>query len=420
MIALICTLIIAYSMVMGPVHAADGSYTLTGRYAPKVGNQEVNLGTTTFTLYKVGGFGRDEAGKATLRLDAKYGGTDLPEYKSFKDYDTWARDVVEPIRGLVAANPPDFQKTTTTGDGGSFSFSGLENGLYLLTGNSQTVDQGTTSTTWHPQPMLVMILNGNVEIETKPVSETVDRYQVTKMWAGDEDVKDLVRPKEITVKVYYGQVGSAELMYTEKLNDANNWTFEWDTNGATDPMMWYCVEELSPEDARNYSISAQENYVIGTNNAGNRKQITLTNTFSRGELEIVKRMDTYVNHSDSVSTSLVFDITGLDKDGKQVFHKVAGMQYELNSAIEQKLDIGNIPRDVETLKVREIYSGNQKPVTAEQTATRTVGADGKTKFTVTFENKHNDVNYGSGVINKYKMEVKDGKGSYKYDKALGL
>ena len=418
MIALICTLIIAYSMVTGPVHAAD-THSLTGTYEPKVGS-------THFTLYKVGEFGHDAAGKANFKLYDDFKDVKINEAverlgdKKQDDAD-WQREAVEPIRGIVAQKGlKPAAEADTDAASGLFKMEGLTNGLYLLTGNSQTIDEGTSSTTWHPLPMLVVILNGDVTIMTKPVSETVDRYQVTKMWAGDEDVKDLVRPKEITVKVYYGQVGSAELMYTEKLNDANNWTFEWDTDGATDPMMWYCVEELSPEDARNYSISAQENYVIGTNNAGNRKQITLTNTFSRGELEIVKRMDTYVNHSDSVSTSLVFDITGLDKDGKQVFHKVAGMQYELNSAIEQKLDIGNIPRDVETLKVREIYSGNQKPVTAEQTATRTVGADGKTKFTVTFENKHNDVNYGSGVINKYKMEVKDGKGSYKYDKALGL
>ena len=409
---------------------AEGENTLEGKFTVN----GVDLEPTTFTLYKVGHFERDTTtGKSYLALDSEVGqlpvdvtvdlSIEKEDYKDAEDPDAeWTEawmtsaktlaDYIETDAGLVEK----LSRGTAVTDGdGVFSFSGLENGLYLITGTRQKIE-GTdgNSTYYWPRPMLVMVLNGSVNgttrVEPKPGSENVKDFMVRKDWAKDELVKPL-RPDGIDVEIYYGD----ELQETINLNELNHWSYSWETNKVEQE--WRCIEKLTEADAANYYVTTTETY-SGDTAHGSTKIITLTNTYERYDLSIVKNTPVYIQHSEQVSTAVVFDLTGKNADGKTVWHTQAGMS--ISGPGEETITVKNVPRNLAELWVKEIYTGNYKPDQGEngKKAELIAGDDNnKSKYVVSFQNTYDGPpSYDGGVVNK--MEDKDGK--YKITERKGL
>ncbi len=131
-------------------------------------------------------------------------------------------------------------------------------GLYLLDGNSVTVNQ----TTYHPIPTFLMVpeyLKGEwvytFEAEPKKWTETLptpepdekEKYSVVKKWSGDSEE---VRPAEITVVIKK----DGKIVKTVVLNDSNQWKYIWsDVKGSV-----YSVAEQSVPEHYSVVISGTE------------------------------------------------------------------------------------------------------------------------------------------------------------------
>ena len=85
------------------------------------------------------------------------------------------------------------------------------------------------------------------------------------------------------------------------------------------------------------------------------------------------------------------------------------MYYKDNKRVE--IDVPNIPRNLETLTVREVYSGaNYTPVDAEQTfdvsdlELHSDGQAGTQYYQVEFENRYNgDTVISGGIVNTFRQ-----------------
>lgn len=403
------------------VHAAgeaiSGPHSITVNYEPKDGETPVTLtDDTVFSLFRVGDFGRDDSGKVTFVVDSKFGDITVENYDKddFETEEAWTEawmNSAKAVANRAAELELEADRTATMVAGQkTITFSSLPNGLYLVTGTATEVKEGPKSTWWYPQPMFVMILNGDKEIFTKPVASVVNRFTVHKAWSGDEEVADLVRPDGVNIKIFYGTIDDNELKYEETLNKENNWTFEWETEGETDPTRWFVTEELTAEDKKNYSWNIEEN-TQGETEDGNRILLTLTNTYDRKELEIVKTMKDYVDHSKKSNSTVVFELNGYMKDesGAEsvVYHKYVSLVYDLNTESEQKLPVKDIPAGLSKLVVKEVYSGNTRPDPAGETEKEAVLDTAGKKYSVDFTDVYDDIIYSSGVINKYQIK-KDG------------
>lgn len=272
--------------------ALDGkaafAYEVSGQYSinnnmTNVDEMPSGLAATTFHLYKVGHF---EGEDPVFVLDDAY--ADLPvkiplDYNrdDFDNEDDWTRAWLESANTLSNyVKEETLIQTFQSAPDGSFSISGIENGLYLLKGDSQVIRDYPTagqSSYWWPQPMYVRILNGDAQIGVKPQTECITKLQVIKTWQGDETVKNTIRPESVDVEIYYDGV----LRETVTLGPESNWMYEWETaQGENDPSKWSCKEILSKKDAANYRVSISESYFgSAAAKAGDTKRMTLTNTY---------------------------------------------------------------------------------------------------------------------------------------------
>lgn len=132
----------------------------------------------------------------------------------------WLETATE-VAAYAANKQPDAQKEIS---GGTLTFSGLSEGLYLVTGDP-IISQGTQYT---PVPFLVRVENGNVtsyvKSDQEPVEEPVIDYQVKKVWK-DDGAKD--RPD--SVSVYLLKDGA--VVQTVTLSAENQWSYSWTDTG---------------------------------------------------------------------------------------------------------------------------------------------------------------------------------------------
>ena len=429
------TAMFAVGAFASPVHA-EGAYQIDGEYTLVQGVTENDVALpsadkvkdTEFRLYKVGHFGRvtagESAGEATLEFDdalAELRSTvDLnsPDLRrsadqvaemSETDKAAWTKEWLEAalsIENFIKSHPDAISvlKEGTVGADGKFSFSGLDNGLYLVSGDSVEIEDYTDKTGkvrdvfFAPQPMLVQILNGSQDIGIKPVIEDVTQYVVTKEWIGDENMLSLVRPEGITISIFYDGTKVEDV----QLPINNNWYYAWKgTKERNDPFKWSVSENLTDEDKLNYKSECIPDP------SGAQMTFKIKNTYSRQDLEIKKITPQYVKHNEKVSTSVVFEITGVDANGEQVYHTKAGLQVTGPSAEGDILNVSNIPSNVKTLTVKELYSGgNYTPQPESQTVEAEVDPEtGKSVFKVTFRNKYDDTtHFGSGIVNKFQLD----------------
>lgn len=303
---------------------------------------------------------------------------------------------------------------TVKSSDGKFRFTGVDEGLFLLTGTSNSVTADGKTTYWWPRPMYVRVLANDdiVEVEMKPNSENAIHFTVHKSWDKiPDDMTEMVKPDSINVRIYYGATDEEHLKETVTLNDQNDWMYSWDAEkGETDSSKWFIQEDTTGmEDT--FDVEHTERY----DEASMSKVIDIKNVYDRKDLEIVKTMKDYVRQGNTKQT-FVFQVVCYAGD-EQVLTKFVGVTFGENDD-EDKALVSNIPKNVDKIEVTETYSGNYKPDAKTKEAKLEGTEDGTGKWTVAFENSLDDdtPSFDTGVINKYSIT---GDGAFSFDKARG-
>lgn len=145
--------------------------------------------------------------------------------------------------------------------GESFSESVSENGLYLVRSNTVR-DASGANFNWTPQPVYIMILNGDSSIEisndvvVKIVKTSIQfRHRVKKTWVIPESAVD-EKPSAIYVNIRY----SGEVIDVIKLTSAGSWTYDWLSEEEGDQYKYIghdvngneIVKEFTPDKSKPY------------------------------------------------------------------------------------------------------------------------------------------------------------------------
>lgn len=168
------------------------------------------------------------------------------------------------IRDRVAVNAKK-----TTGINGSVSFTGLAQGLYLISGNTVTIN----GYTYTPEPILVNLPyfdhNGSIQYDASlsPKKEIVPpatpgtepqplSLSVVKVW--NDSGQESYRPSRIVAEL----LKDGSVYNTIELNAANNWRYTWD---GLDPGSTWRVTEESVPNGYTVTIEQENNRCVITN-----------------------------------------------------------------------------------------------------------------------------------------------------------
>lgn len=377
-------------------------------------------GETTYDLYYMGTFG--ENGKFVFDSQALNDALgDPPNYKiDDMGKDAWEKawmDAAFAAKNYVTGSDSDRDPVATkTTSADEFTFDGtFEEGFYLIVGSEVKIkDPATGKITYYwPMPMYVRVLNGKAEYSLKPDQGTAATLSVLKVWEGDEEVKDIVRPKSITIhREYDGK--KKEDIELPILDDQGNevWEYSWETDkGEDNPNKWVITEEITDQLRLNYYVDIAPEFIL----APGSEQLTITNTYDRQALEIIKIMKDYINNRDESLQDFVFDIKGYEVDNEEpVYHHVTGLSFGINSPGEDTAFITGIPANVTRITVKETYSGNYMPEGDTEVEAEFYEDDNvwKAEFTNVIRPHDNPPTYNTGVINKYSI-TGDGQFSFR-------
>ncbi len=167
------------------------------------------------------------------------------------------------LAGLLKDATPTY---TATIHDGTATIPDVPVGIYLLVGEEKTVGNKTFT----PTPSIFSIPQqtggtysyGPLNVEVKfrsvkvPGTDEKVKYKVIKKWAGDNEN---IRPAEITVAIIEGTTQKETVV----LNNANNWTYEWEGNK---DIAYKVIEKNIPD---GYSVTQ----------TGNTTTFILTNTY---------------------------------------------------------------------------------------------------------------------------------------------
>ena len=413
-IILTLALVLTMGASVMPSYAA-GSGTATVTYKPVA---EGKLDATTFSLYKVGHFERYkegdvlpkgyEVGDAYLALDDGIpnagGKVDVTIRKdAYTDEKAWTAAWQTSAAALASVIDGAGVKPIATAQAvaptGIATFTGLEDGLYLVTGtpNQKYMDPATQTTTYYtPNASFILVFQGQASLVVKYETKTVKEYVLHKAWSIPAKYRAL-QPESIQVrllsKTQESEVWKEEEIVT--LNDENNWTYEWES----DPdLAWKWEEIMSEEDSLNF-VMTEETPVFDEND--NKQYITLTNAYTRYQLELTKILDQFLENGDN-SATFAFEIRGFIGT-KQVYTGSAGINFAKDATGSMTKLVDNIPANLTRLEVEEVYTGNYKAVGAK-VKDATFNVD-RGLYTVSFENEFNDdVTIKGGIVNKYTNE----------------
>ena len=437
---LVALLVVALSVLLiisaRPAYADGATYTIKGSYVVnsdgEISSELTNVTTlpgdvtTTFKTYRVGSFaeGHDEQGKAHLELTGKF--KDAQNVKLDIDKDSYDGDEVAWTKAWLASaqtlynfvksqDPPiDPNFTTTSNEQGEFTLTNVENGLYLITGSSKEIKdypKPNKSSYWYPQPMLVLVWNGDVTIKIKPMIQSLTELRVHKAWEGDEDVKALSRPESIDVIISYDGVQYGEPI---TLSDENEWNYSWKVIGdKDDPSKWACTEVFEGNDKlrKNYKFTTEPISPNGINDGVHI--VTITNTYDRDELQLTKSINKLIQNAND-STSFVFELSGYyegDAEDKPSYHKFVGIDFKSDSSGSEMTTVKDIPLGLKKLVVKEKYAGNYTSHPSEKTLTAPTNGVYVAEFSNTLTGK----TPGSGIVNKGVLKLADEVTKMVYD-----
>lgn len=245
--ALFAAFLIGITALTQPVRAeeterTDGSISL--KYSAVAG--------VDFNIYLAGV--ADEAGEFTLTGDF----ADLSVNLKGLDTEGWVT-AAETLAAYTKAQEIPALYSKTTDVQGKLVFDKLVPGLYLITGDTVTVD----GRRYEPVPMLTA-LPGRDEsgkwsyhIEAVPKHEVTTptgkekKYSVIKYW--ENDGEGTARPAKITVDI----LKDGKLEATQTLSEKNNWTYSW--KALDDGSEWEVVEREVPD---GYTVRLEKNDVV--------------------------------------------------------------------------------------------------------------------------------------------------------------
>ncbi|MEE6159270.1 Cna B-type domain-containing protein [Olsenella sp. YH-ols2221] len=182
------------------------------------------------------------------------------------------RTAAETLSGYVASAPAEFKSYDAAVKGGVARFSGLDEGLYLIVADQNTV----SGITYTASPMLVtvpetvQVADGTHAVGSRNYDVTVaakmaeqeqptKEWRVTKLWKDDGQK----RPSSVTVAILDGTS-----VYREVTLDASNdWTFAWEGEGD------WSVRELDVPEGYASSVSK-----VAADDAETSVAFELTNT----------------------------------------------------------------------------------------------------------------------------------------------
>jgi len=135
---------------------------------------------------------------------------------------------------------------------GAVTFSGLEDGLYLVWGDILKVGD----TTYIPSAIFfemrgddASVLNAYPKIVLRTLSAESYNYSVRKVWENDED-----QPWNRAVSIVVERYRDNEYYDEITLSESNNWSFAWEDE---DIHQWFVYEKVIP---KGYTVSYRENY----------------------------------------------------------------------------------------------------------------------------------------------------------------
>ncbi|MCM1506650.1 MAG: Cna B-type domain-containing protein [Ruminococcus flavefaciens] len=147
------------------------------------------------------------------------------------------------FQGYAIANDIPPLREAETNERGEVEFSGLDAGLYLISGKLLKID----SHYYVPTTSLIEIKEDDENLrydaypkfEYEVMNDTPRRYTVRKVWTGDEEFID-GRPSSVTIAIYKDE----EFYDSVVLNDENSWRYSWvDSAGSS----WIAMEKDVPE-----------------------------------------------------------------------------------------------------------------------------------------------------------------------------
>ena len=245
------------------VISVSPSYADTHSAVIKYDPEGLTLDETTYSIYKVGTFGKN----GTFSFIDPYA-DDILEVPNYKEDDAdWSQkwlDSAKTVADYIRQNGIEPLDTGTYDDEKSragFTFDGLENGFYIVTGTStKKKDDKTGKVTYYwPRPMYIRILNDDPEYELKPAQGTAGILRVCKQWVGDDSEKKKTRPDEITLKVSY----DGEERKTIILPHNGKWYYEWETEmGEDDPEKWVVTEVREGKVKQYYIVRDSDKFIL--------------------------------------------------------------------------------------------------------------------------------------------------------------
>lgn len=154
-------------------------------------------------------------------------------------------EAAQSFQAYAVANKIQPLREGATDQNGEVTFTGLDAGLYLLSGKLLKID----SHYYVPGTSLVEIKEDdeNLRYDAYPkfsyqvMNETPKNYTVRKVWLNDEDRID-ERPESVTVDIYRDE----EFYDSVVLDESNNWRYRWvDDKGVSS---WIVMEREIPSD----------------------------------------------------------------------------------------------------------------------------------------------------------------------------
>lgn len=256
----ICSMFLILVMILAAaaiprnhVHADSINTSRTGSVTV-----EYDLDGVQFSLYKVA----DIVSSGRFTLSGSFSGYPV-DVNSNRTTTAWGKLAVT-LQSYVTADSVKALKSGKT-SGGTLKFSGLETGLYLLSGSRYEPTKGDIYTS---QPALISVPteedSGNLAYhliirpkmtEIHPSSKTIQK-KVVKHWYNDGDGSS--RAASVRVSIYK----DGAKYQTVTLSEENNWTFEW---SCSDDGSAWTVKELTTVDNYSVIVSGGDDEIILTN-----------------------------------------------------------------------------------------------------------------------------------------------------------
>ena len=306
-----------------------------GKATVKLANAEGLDADTEFTfeMYKVGHFDgpgivlEDNLAGSNADVDFPSDSKETEESKSERMVDS-ASQLAKYIddNGIALKSVG----THTLKPGESFTQAVAKNGLYLVRSNTVR-DASGANYNWTPQPVYVMILNGDssVEISNDVVVKILRtpvqlEHRVIKTWVIPKTAGD-VKPDAIYVNIRYG----GQVIDVVRLTSDSAWTYDW----------------TSEEDGDEYKY-------IGHDVDGNKTEITFTPDKSKPYWSVDEILDS--------SKVTGWDLTDAEKKEIDKLGKSFSPKYGEPKIVEVSGDDGETV-EIEDLEITNSYNSPPTP-----------------------------------------------------------